>query len=59
MVTGMPGLYFLGIPFQYALTSGLIGGVGRDAAYIADRIAAGTTAGRVPGRVATTGQAGR
>jgi putative flavoprotein involved in K+ transport len=33
------GLYFLGLPFQYALTSALIGGVGRDAAYIADRIA--------------------
>jgi putative flavoprotein involved in K+ transport len=31
----VPGLYFLGLPFQYALTSGLIGGVGRDAAAIA------------------------
>jgi putative flavoprotein involved in K+ transport len=31
----VPGLYFLGLPFQYALTSGLIGGVGRDAAYLA------------------------
>ncbi|HEY9498623.1 MAG TPA: NAD(P)/FAD-dependent oxidoreductase [Terrimesophilobacter sp.] len=30
------GLYFLGMPFQYALTSGLIGGVGRDAVYLAD-----------------------
>ncbi|HZK58915.1 MAG TPA: NAD(P)/FAD-dependent oxidoreductase [Cryobacterium sp.] len=59
VVTGMPGLYFLGIPFQYALTSGLIGGVGRDAAYIADRIAAGATAGRVPDRVAKAGQARR
>jgi putative flavoprotein involved in K+ transport len=28
------GLYFVGIPFQYGLTSGLIGGVGRDAEYI-------------------------
>ena len=35
VVEGMPGLYFLGLPFQYALTSGLIGGVGRDAAYLA------------------------
>lgn len=33
------GLYVLGMPFQYALTSTLIGGVGRDARYIADRIA--------------------
>lgn len=30
-----PGLYFLGIPFQYSLTSGLLGGVGRDAEHIA------------------------
>jgi putative flavoprotein involved in K+ transport len=28
------GLYFIGMPFQYGLTSGLVGGVGRDAAYI-------------------------
>jgi putative flavoprotein involved in K+ transport len=29
------GLYFMGMPFQFGLTSGLVGGVGRDAAYIA------------------------
>ena len=29
------GLYFIGMPFQFGLTSGLVGGVGRDAAYIA------------------------
>ncbi|NUU30606.1 NAD(P)-binding domain-containing protein [Arthrobacter sp. C9C5] len=34
VVPGVPGLYFVGLPFQYALTSGLIGGVGRDAAYV-------------------------
>jgi putative flavoprotein involved in K+ transport len=28
------GLYFIGMPFQYGLTSGLVGGVGRDAEYI-------------------------
>lgn len=28
------GLNFVGMPFQYGLTSGLIGGVGRDAEYI-------------------------
>lgn len=39
VVEGVPGLYFLGLPFQYALTSGLIGGVGRDAAYLADAMA--------------------
>lgn len=34
-----PGLYFVGMPFQFGLTSGLIGGVGRDAAHVAARIA--------------------
>jgi putative flavoprotein involved in K+ transport len=32
------GIYFVGMPFQYGLTSGLIGGVGRDAAFIARTI---------------------
>jgi putative flavoprotein involved in K+ transport len=32
------GLYFAGMKFQYSLTSGLIGGVGRDAEYIANHI---------------------
>ena len=40
VVEGEPGLYFLGLPFQYTLTSSLIGGVGRDARYIAEQIAA-------------------
>jgi putative flavoprotein involved in K+ transport len=35
-----PGLYFVGLFFQSAATSSLVGGVGRDAAYIADNIAA-------------------
>ncbi len=34
------GLFFTGMPFQFGLTSGLIGGVGRDAAYISKKIAA-------------------
>ena len=38
-VPGIPGLYFVGMPFQYALTSGLIGGVDRDAAYVVKQIA--------------------
>jgi putative flavoprotein involved in K+ transport len=33
-----PGLYFVGLPFQYGFTSQLIGGVGRDALYVAERI---------------------
>ena len=28
------GLYFVGMPFQFGLTSGLVGGIGRDAAYV-------------------------
>ena len=32
------GLYFNGMPFQFELTSGLVGGVGRDAEYISKHI---------------------
>jgi putative flavoprotein involved in K+ transport len=35
---GAPGLYFLGLRFQHRRTSALIGGVGADAAYVADLI---------------------
>jgi putative flavoprotein involved in K+ transport len=35
----VPGLYFLGVPFQYAFSSMLITGAGRDARYVVDRIA--------------------
>ena len=38
VVDDLPGLYFLGLAFQYAFTSGEMSGVGRDAGYIADRI---------------------
>lgn len=40
VVASVPGLYFVGLVFQTAVTSALIGGVGRDAAYIAKKIAA-------------------
>ena len=40
MVVGQPGLYFLGRLFQYALSSSMIQGVGRDADHIAAYIAA-------------------
>jgi len=33
-----PGLYFVGLPFLYSLSSPLVGGVGRDAEHIADHI---------------------
>jgi len=35
-----PGLYFTGLLFQYAFSSMLVGGVGRDAEYVARHIAA-------------------
>jgi putative flavoprotein involved in K+ transport len=37
-VTESPGLYFVGLPWQYRRGSALIGWVGDDAAYIADQI---------------------
>jgi putative flavoprotein involved in K+ transport len=39
VVDSTPGLYFLGLLFQYSFTSMLVVGAGRDAAYVADRIA--------------------
>jgi putative flavoprotein involved in K+ transport len=36
---GEPGLYFVGLPFQTRLASGLIGGVGEDARFVAEVIA--------------------
>jgi putative flavoprotein involved in K+ transport len=35
----VPGLYFLGVPFQYAFSSMLVAGAGRDAKYVVERIA--------------------
>ena len=40
VVASQPGLYFLGLPFLYGVTSALIGGVGRDAEYVADHMMA-------------------
>jgi putative flavoprotein involved in K+ transport len=42
VVPAVPGLYFLGRFFQYALISDAVGGVGRDARYVVDRIVRGT-----------------
>jgi hypothetical protein len=36
--TGVPGLYFIGLFFLSSLASSLVGGVGRDAEYIARHI---------------------
>jgi putative flavoprotein involved in K+ transport len=38
IVESVPGLYFIGLPFLYSLSSALLGGVGRDAEYIVDHI---------------------
>jgi putative flavoprotein involved in K+ transport len=38
-ITALPGLCFLGLPWQYTRGSALIGWVGRDAAFLAARIA--------------------
>lgn len=46
VVDGAPGLFFCGLAFQYAFSSMVLPGIGRDAEYIARRIAA-----RAPARV--------
>jgi putative flavoprotein involved in K+ transport len=38
VVSDAPGLFFCGLAFQYAFSSMLLAGVGRDAAYIAKQI---------------------
>ena len=43
-----PGLYFVGLVFQYAATSDVLPGVGRDARYIAKQIASSRVAGPRP-----------
>ena len=40
LVTGEPGLYFVGLHFLYAMSSTMIHGVGRDAERIVEVIAA-------------------
>jgi putative flavoprotein involved in K+ transport len=48
IVVGQPGLYFVGLYFLYAMSSGFLPGVDRDAEHVAQAILAG--AGRTPGR---------
>jgi putative flavoprotein involved in K+ transport len=43
VATTVPGLFFIGLPFMYAGASALLGGVGRDAAYLVDRMASGAS----------------
>jgi putative flavoprotein involved in K+ transport len=51
VVESQPGLYFIGMYFQYALASVLIGGVGRDAEHVASHIAARQPTGRPEARM--------
>ena len=46
-ITAEPGLYFIGLFFLTSLASSLVGGVARDAEYIARHIAARTSSGHV------------
>jgi putative flavoprotein involved in K+ transport len=46
VVDGAPGLFFCGLSFQFAFSSMVLPGVGRDAAYVAKRVAARSVAGR-------------
>jgi putative flavoprotein involved in K+ transport len=39
VVEACPGLYLMGLPFIHSISSVLVGGVGRDAGYIAEHIA--------------------
>jgi putative flavoprotein involved in K+ transport len=43
VVGSAPGLYFMGLPFQYALSSALVGGVARDAEFVVRHIAQSRT----------------
>jgi putative flavoprotein involved in K+ transport len=38
VVSAAPGLYFLGLPFQHTFLSAVVGGVGSDARYLAERL---------------------
>ncbi len=56
VVSAVPGLYVLGVPFLYSFSSMLVAGAGRDARYIAERIAErvrGTATVRHAAQIAT------
>lgn len=55
VVASAPGLYFVGIPYQYSVTSGIVGGAGRDAAHVVEHLIAHSDQGgrgRPPARPA-------
>ena len=55
VVPGMPGLYFIGLPFLSKLASAFIGGVGDDARHLAGLIA---SAASVPSGRSALGSSG-
>jgi putative flavoprotein involved in K+ transport len=54
VVESAPGLYFVGLAFQFAFSSMLVGGAGRDAAYVVKHLVGRTTPRRA-GSDARTG----
>jgi putative flavoprotein involved in K+ transport len=57
VVKSQPGLYFVGLPYQYSLSSDVLPGIGRDHAYIAKHIASRSVADRPMSRVASSAAA--
>jgi putative flavoprotein involved in K+ transport len=53
VVTSEPGLYFVGLPFQYAATSDVLPGVGRDAKYVVKQLVARAIGGVRPAAATT------
>lgn len=51
IVESCPGLYLVGLKFLYSLSSGLVGGVGRDAEHIVDHLASQSRGGAIPPNV--------
>jgi putative flavoprotein involved in K+ transport len=53
VVTSEPGLYFVGLPFQYAASSDVLPGVGRDAKHIVKHLVARAGGGMRPREMTT------
>ncbi len=47
--TRVPGLWFIGLPWQHTRGSALLGFVGKDAAWVADQVASCVPTGPIPG----------
>jgi putative flavoprotein involved in K+ transport len=55
IVATEPGLYFVGLFFLYAMSSGFLRGVGRDAEHVVKDIASRARGDRSPGHGGPTG----